>query len=281
VALAGFVTHSLRSDATELRLETIAWLEAQGHGGRELIADGDRWSDPEPGALDGVDLAVSLGGDGTMLRAVDLCSPAGIPVLGVNLGHLGYLTTVEPGDLSAALLRYLSGDYLLDARMTLQVVVRNRESGEVRIRRGALNDLVLTRSAGLLTVHAALSLRRGPFLTYAGDSLIVATPTGSTAYNLSARGPILAPGMRAMIVTPVAPHMLFDRSLVVDDDEEIRFAVTDWQPAELVADGRPIGNLEPDEELVCTAGAADALLMTFEDRDFHQLLKRKFNLADR
>jgi NAD+ kinase len=281
VAVAGFVTHLQRSDATDLRTTTIAWLEAQGHYGRELIADGDRWRNPEPADLDGVDVAVSLGGDGTMLRAVDLCSSAGIPVLGVNLGHLGYLTTVEPADLCAALVRFLAGDYAIDARMMLQVVVRHRQTQVVRFQRSALNDLVLTRPLGVLTVRAELSLRGGPFLTYAGDSLIVASPTGSTAYNLSARGPILAPDMRAMIVTPVAPHMLFDRSLVVRDDEEIRFAVTDSQPAELVIDGRSIGNLEPDEELVCTAGPRDALLMTFEDRDFHNLLKRKFNLFDR
>jgi NAD+ kinase len=281
MAVAGFVTHTMRTDAAELRAKTIAWLEAQGHSGRELVGAGGRWADPLPGALSGVDVAVSLGGDGTMLRAVDLCSPAGIPVLGVNLGHLGYLTTVEPGDLTVALSRFLSSDYTLDPRMTLDVVVRHRDTGEVRLRRSALNDLVLTRPAGLHTVHAALALRGGPFLTYAADSLIVATPTGSTAYNLSARGPILAPGMRAVIVTPVAPHMLFDRSLVVADDEQVRFSVTDSQPAELVVDGRPIGILEPDEELVCSSGPSDALLVTFEHRDFHHLLKRKFNLADR
>jgi NAD+ kinase len=281
MAVVGFVTHTMRADAAKLRAATIAWLECEGHIGRELVNEGGRWADPLPGALEHVAIAVSLGGDGTMLRAVDLCSSAGIPVLGVNLGHLGYLTTVEPLDLTSALTRFLGGDYSLDPRMTLQVVRRHRDSGQVRLRRSALNDLVLTRPPGVHTVQAALALRSGPFLTYAADSLIVATPTGSTAYNLSARGPIMAPGMRAMIVTPVAPHMLFDRSLVVAEDEQIRFVVTDSQPAELVLDGRSIGTLDPDEELVCTRGPADALLVRFEDRDFHHILKRKFNLVDR
>jgi NAD+ kinase len=281
MAVVGFITHSMRADAAELRAETMAWLEANGHVGRELVGQEDWWAPPLSGALDGVELVVSLGGDGTMLRAVDLCSPAGIPVLGVNLGRLGYLTTVEPADLAKSLVRFLDGEYSLDARMMLEIVVRNRDTATVRVRRAALNDLVLTRPSGTHTVHAALCLRGGPFLTYAADSLIVATPTGSTAYNLSARGPILAPSMRALIVTPVAPHMLFDRSMVVEDDEQIRFVVTDSQPAELVVDGRNIGNLEPDEELVCTSGASDALLVTFEERDFHRLLKRKFNLTDR
>ena len=281
MALVGFVTHSLRGDAAALRAETIAWLEANGHSGRELVGHGDWWAPPPAGSLDGMDLAVSLGGDGTMLRAVDICGPAGIPVLGVNLGHLGYLTTVEPADLAAALVRFLAGDYLIDARMTLEITVRGHDTGHVRMRRFALNDLVLTRPAGTHTVHAALCLRGGPFLSYAADALIVAPHTGSTAYNLSARGPILAPGMRALIVTPVAPHMLFDRSMVLEDTEQVRFLLTDSQPADLIVDGRNIGRLEPEEDLVCTASARDALLVTLEMRDFHHLLKRKFNLGDR
>lgn len=278
----GFVTHTLRPAALKLQEEATDWLHDQGHKVRTLASE-----QPNPfpatdlSALDGVDLAVSLGGDGTMLRTVDLVAPREIPVLGVNLGRLGYLTTVEPEHLCAALGRYLRGDYSVEPRMMLEVTLRDTASGAERLHRSALNDVVLTRPAGGHTVHTAMTLAGAPFLSFAADSMIVATPTGSTAYNLSARGPIASPRTRVVIVTPVAPHMLFDRSLVLDAEEEIGFEVPDGQAAELVVDGWPAGAFQPGEVLSCRAGRRDALFVTFGDRDFHQLLKHKFNLADR
>ena len=159
-----------------------------------------------------------------MLRTVDLVSPAGVPVLGVNLGHLGYLTVVEPDGLRGRLCgASLAGDYQVEARMTLDVSLAD-DGGQglaPSSHRSALNDLVLQRRAGGHTVQAEVSVNDEPFLTFAADSLIVATPTGSTAYNLSARGPIVSPRARVQILTPVAPHMLFDRSLVLDADDVI------------------------------------------------------------
>ena len=193
----------------------------QGGAPRCSTSSANAAADGEPtGPLD---LAVSLGGDGTMLRTVDLVSPAGVPVLGVNLGHLGYLTAVEPDGLRDALRRFLAGDYQVEARMTLDVSVTD-DGGAGRHRRAArsaLNDLVLQRPAGGHTVRTEVSVNGEPFLTFAADSLIVATPTGSTAYNLSARGPIVSPRARVQILTPVAPHMLFDRSLVLDAEDVI------------------------------------------------------------
>lgn len=279
----GFVSHGRRREAARLLQSTTQWLEERGHRARVLGgAEVNPWPDGSKELLEGVSLAVSLGGDGTMLRTVDLVGPAGIPVLGVNLGHLGYLTTVEPGDLCSALTRFLAGDYSVESRMTLDISVGAPGSDDDRLRHTALNDLVLTRPQGVHTVRAALSLGDTEFLTYAADSLIVATPTGSTAYNLSARGPIASPRTRVQIVTPVAPHMLFDRSLVLPAEERIGFQFTDDQPAELVVDGWPVGCLSPGEEVRCSGGRRDALFVTFGgDRNFHRILKQKFNLADR
>ena len=278
----GFVTHTSRREATTLAKDTSRWLRDQGHDARFLGSEAvNPWPDANHQLVDGVDLAVSLGGDGTMLRTVDLVGPAGIPVLGVNLGHLGYLTTVEPEDLCCALARFLAGDYGVEARLTLDITVSHATTGVVRLRHTALNDVVLTRPTGVHTVHAALTVGGAPFLTFAADSLIVASPTGSTAYNLSARGPIASPRTRVQIVTPVAPHMLFDRSLVLPAAEVIGLSVTDHHPAELVVDGWPVGTLEVGEVLHCTGGQRDALFVTFGDRDFHRILKQKFNLADR
>jgi NAD+ kinase len=283
MATVGFVTHSAREDAAKLQDWASRWLIEQGHGAVSLDSGGP--------VLDDVDLAVSLGGDGTMLRTVDLVTASGTPVLGVNVGHLGFLTEVEPNELCDALARFLAGEYAIEERTVLDVQVRRRGEAPVGLgpdrrerphfRRIALNDVVLTRPSGTHTVQAALALAGEPFLTYAADSLIVATATGSTAYNLSARGPIASPRTRVQIVTPVAAHMLFDRSLVLPVDEEITLWVTDDRPAELVIDGQLAGNLQPGDSLHCTGGPRDARLVTFGQRRFHRILKRKFNLADR
>jgi NAD+ kinase len=283
MAAIGFVAHSLREGAVSLAQETARWLRDQGHLTEFLDAasagaaprDGDH-----PGALD---LAVSLGGDGTMLRTVDLVSPDGVPVLGVNLGHLGYLAAVEPEDLRDALRRFLAGDYQLESRLTLDISVTNDGGDGVHtvLHRSALNDLVLQRPAGGHTVRMEVSVNGASFLTFAADSLILATPTGSTAYNLSARGPIVSPRARVQILTPVAPHMLFDRSLVLDADDVIAFSPIAGQPADLVVDGWLAASLRPGQTLHCRKGDRDARLVTFGERDFHRILKRKFNLADR
>lgn len=284
----GFVLHSQREEAKVLLDSTRDWLDRHGH--RARVLDGaSPWPGRSADQLEGMSLVVSMGGDGTMLRTVDLVGPAGIPVLGVNLGHLGYLTTVEPGDLCQALGRFLAGDYAIEARMTLDISVgAGHQRGDggagaepARIRHTALNDLVLTRPHGTHTVQAALSMGGQPFLTFAADSLIVASPTGSTAYNLSARGPIASPRTRVQIVTPVAPHMLFDRSLVLPAEEIIGLEVTDDHPADLIIDGWSAGSLLPGELLRCTGGRRDALFVTFGDRDFHRILKQKFNLTGR
>jgi NAD+ kinase len=283
VAAIGFVAHAQREGAVSLAHETARWLRDQGHVVEFLdatSAPGAPRNGAQPGALD---LAVSLGGDGTMLRTVDLVSRVGVPVLGVNLGHLGYLAAVEPADLRAALSRFLTGDYLVESRLTLDVSVTDDggDGTHTVVHRSALNDLVLQRPAGGHTVRMEVSVNAAPFLTFAADSLIVATPTGSTAYNLSARGPIVSPRARVQILTPVAPHMLFDRSLVLDAEDVLAFSPIAGQPADLVVDGWLAATLRPGQTLHCRKGDRDARLVTFGERDFHRILKRKFNLADR
>jgi NAD+ kinase len=281
VATIGLLAHPDRPAARKLAEEASAWLTERGHEARQL--DGDEvhhTSDraPEYGALD---LAVSLGGDGTMLRTVDLASPYGVPVLGVNLGQLGYLTSVEPDALLGALERFLAGDYEVEARMTLDVTVMETD-GTCMLRRSVLNDVVLQRPGGGHTIRIDLSVNEVPFLTYAADALILASPTGSTAYNLSARGPIVSPRARTLIVTPVAPHMLFDRSLVLDADDTVALVPAEGRPADIVVDGWLVAELVPGRTLTCTSGSRDALLVSARDgHDFHGVLKRKFGLGDR
>jgi NAD+ kinase len=290
MARIGFVPHTQREGATALAVETIEWLRSQGHGATLIggVNSAGRGAEGTPPLVDervpdsiaALDLAVSLGGDGTMLRTVDLVSQSGVPVLGVNMGHLGYLAAVEPDELRDALKRFLAGDYQVEARMTLDVSVSDGRVGTSSVlHRSALNDLVLQRGAGGHTVSAEVAVNGTPFLTFAADSIILATPTGSTAYNLSARGPIVSPRARVQILTPVAPHMLFDRSLVLDEDDEVSVKLCGGRPADLVVDGWKAATLEPGQTLHSRRGARDALLVRFGERDFHDILKRKFNLS--
>lgn len=228
----------------------------------------------------GLDLAVAIGGDGTILRTVSLVAPAGVPVLGVNVGQLGYLTEVEPPDAVAALEKVLAGDYGVEERMLVNIRVEagGRLAG---VPADALNEAVLEKTPMGHTVRLAVHLDGEFFTTYAADGLIVATPTGSTAYSFSARGPILDPELQALVLTPVSPHMLFDRSMVIAPHVEVRLEVLGHRPATLSIDGRNIGQLHEGDALVCTASPMAGRLVTFAPRDFHRILKTKFGLADR
>lgn len=272
----GFVLHPQRATVREVAQRTAERFCRMGH--HAYLLDGNTSDSAD---ASGLDLVVSLGGDGTMLRAVDLASPAGVPILGVNFGHLGFLTVVESDGLDSALERFVAGDYHVEHRMTLEVRLSDGGSDKVILRRRALNDVVLTRAFGAHTVRASLWVDGEPFLSYEADSLIVATPTGSTAYNLSARGPIASPHARVFMVTPVAPHMLFDRSLILSEDEEVSLQLERDQPASIVVDGWEVGTLAPGQVLSCVRGSPDAQLVNFNGRNFHRLLKQKFALGNR
>jgi NAD+ kinase len=279
MATIGLFPNLLRPEAIEVAEVTAVWLIAEGHRAVVLAPAGDRPPPLEGALVATLDLAVSLGGDGTMLRTVDLVAACGVPVLGVNLGHLGFLTEVDAGDLHAALKRFLAGDYRLDERMMLAVEVI--PAAGPRQVTTALNDAVLQRLTSGHTVRLAVAVNGEPFLSYAADSMIVATATGSTAYNLSARGPIASPRARVMLLTPVAAHMLFDRPLLLAPDEMISLEVIGDPQAELVVDGQSRGLLGCGDIIRCRAGDYDARLVTFGLRDFHHILKQKFGLADR
>lgn len=272
--IVGLVTHPNRADARRLaeRIE-----KRLGAGGVEVR----RWREDDDRAafLADLDVAISLGGDGTMLRAVDLVYESGAAVLGINVGHLGYLTEVEPDQTDRAIERILEGDYVVTERMVLQVVVKS--DGPAAGRWWALNEAVLEKLQPGRIIRLGVDINGTFFTTYAADGVIVATPTGSTAYSFSARGPIVSPRHRCLLLTPVSPHMLFDRSLVLDADEEVSFVVLQPQRAALIIDGLEVGELECSDTVACTAGPRPARVVTFGPRDFHQILKAKFGLADR
>lgn len=281
MSTVGMVVHRDRAEALVLAKRAIAWLDERGHQVRIPADDAEaaglgELACPDDRLCDTLDLAISLGGDGTMLRTVELVASAGVPILGVNVGRLGYLPECEPDDLEGALDRFFAGDFVTEERMTLEV----RSEGKFPVVT-ALNEAWLEKTVPGHTVHMRLDIAGSTFTTYAADGLIVSTPTGSTAYNLSVRGPIVSPTLRAMVVKAVSPHQLFDFPLVLGPEEEVRVEVLEGRTATLLVDGRNIGELVPGDSVTCAAGPHPARLIRFGERDFHQILKAKFGLTDR
>lgn len=282
MAHVALVPHRLRPLARELATQAIAWLEQRGHearvpGTEARLLGLHGHACPDEKLADGLDLAVSLGGDGTMLRTVELVVSAGVPVLGVNVGNLGYLNEIEPGGFEASMERFLAGEHRIEQRMTLDVEVLGRAEPLARF---ALNEAVLQRTASGHAMRVALAVNGRRFFTCAADGFIVATPTGSTAYSFSAGGPIVSPRHRAIVATPVSAHTLFDRSLVLASDESVDVEVLPHVAAELVVDGHTLGMVEPGETLSCREGRHPALFVSFGRNEFHDVLKAKFGLAD-
>lgn len=293
MASLALVVHPEREQARRLAREAASWLLGSGHDVRfprpdaGLSGFGDLGCDDHQLAA-GLDLAVAIGGDGTMLRSVHLVAPADVPVLGMNVGQLGYLTETDPSGWRSALQRFLSGSYVLDERMLLDVTVEVASPGgadagapDAAGPRLALNEAVLEKVSMGHTVRLRVSIDGNFFTTYVADGLIVATPTGSTAYAFSARGPIVAPSHRAILLTPVSPHMLFDRTLVLEPGARLRLEVSGERPATLSVDGHTEATLVDGDAIVCTAAERPARLVSFGGNDFHGILKSKFGLNDR
>jgi NAD+ kinase len=280
----GLVLHQERKEAVRAARKALTWLRKRGHDVRLLSDDRklsglDARGTSEERFPQGLDLVVSLGGDGTMLRTVRIVAEHDVPILGVNLGQLGYLTEIEPPELDDALDRFFSDAHRIEERMLLAIEVQRR--GAEPQHWIALNEAVVERPVAGHTVQIGVELEGDFFTTYAADGLIAATPTGSTAYSLSARGPIVAPDHRAILLTPVSPHQLFDRTLVLNAEEALRLTVQGHQAAALSVDGKSVLELGEGDAVECRASPHVAQLVTFGNRDFHQILKSKFDLADR
>jgi NAD+ kinase len=284
VKRVGLVPHRERPVALTLAREAAAWLRAHEVEVRlpeaEAYAAGlEEYACDVSAFTDGLDVVISLGGDGTMLHTFQLVYPEPVALLGVNVGQLGYLTALEPDDLAMALPHIVAGDYAVSDRSVLEVHVHS--AGPAGGTWFALNETVLEKVRAGHLVRLEVSINGSPFTTYAADGVIVATPTGSTAYSFSARGPIVSPALHCVLLTPVSPHMLFDRTLLLGPEEELEFVVSDGSIVALTVDGREVGELVAGNRVTSRAAARPAHVITFAPRDFHQILKAKFALPDR
>ncbi len=277
--------HPERADSHRLAAELADHLISEGNDVRLSEPEATAIKKPELGCAlemlaDSVDLAVSIGGDGTMLRTFERVARQGIPVLGVNVGDLGYLTEFEADEAKEAIEAALNSALPVEERLMVQSRIE-RANGQSDGTWTGLNEAVLEKKSQGHTVRLEVTIDGSAFATYAGDGLIVSTPTGSTAYNLSARGSIVAPTHWSLQLTPVAPHMLFDRSLVLRPDTDIRIAVLGEREANLSVDGRSVAVLGNGDVLVATRSDVIARLVTSGSGGFHQVLKQKFGLKDR
>lgn len=281
----GIAVHRFRTDAPEIARNIASW--AHVHGISTVIDEADAKVIASDLTISGdvgdVDLLVAIGGDGTMLRAVRTLAGRCVPVIGVNLGVLGYLAAVEQDDVIDALDLWRTGtqgkDFHYDDRMLLEVAMWSNGARLANLL--ALNEVVIEKREAGHTVRLGVDIDKAPFTTYAADGLILATPTGSTAYSMSARGPILSPLLRAILMTPVSPHMLFDRSMVLDARELVRIEVLGHRQVNVATDGDLVHTLHSGDVIEVSAAEEVARFVRFEEQRFHQILKTKFGLSDR
>lgn len=219
-----------------------------------------------------LDLIVGIGGDGTLMRAAHLAHELGVPVIGINLGTVGYLTEVDPGTVDVMLQRLAGGELELQARMT---VAAELPDGTVM---HGINDVVLEKVISQRLVQISVDVNDEFFTTFRADGLIVATPLGSTAYSLSAGGPIVDPDLDVLIMTPVAPHSLMNRPTVFTPATSIRFTVATERQVRVNVDGHVGGVLEEGESVVVRAGHRNVNFLTMGIHPFPQAVRHQFGL---
>ena len=220
------------------------------------------------------DLLVSLGGDGTMLRAMRLADRQRAPVLGVNLGKLGFLAEVDVPGLPAALSAIDAREFTIEPRLALDATV-----GAEAVT--AFNDVAVVRIPGQGTAAVAVSVGGQPFVSYAADAVVVATPTGSTAYSFSAGGPIVSPAVEAVLVTPAAPHSAYNRGVVLSVDDDVALDLLPGSGRLAVeVDGQVAGYAQAGERIGLQPRPAAARVIRLGHTTFYQRARRKLRITD-
>jgi len=227
-----------------------------------------------------VDVLLVLGGDGAMLHAARAASRTGVPIFGINLGGLGFLTDTNEESLYPVLTRLFRGEFQVERRIMVEAVVRSGGTQRAWMAVG-LNDAVIHARDRSRVVAIDIGIGRTPIGTLVADGLIVATPTGSTAYSLSAGGPIVRPTMEALITTPISPHTLAFRPLLVGADESVRVRVRSGHaPTAITVDGQLARNLAANDEVTIRRAKSHVDLLVLERGSFYEVLRSKFAWAE-
>ncbi len=243
------------------------------------LLDRARLGRTEEDLAERADLLVVFGGDGTILRAARLAAARGTPIVGINMGGFGFLAELNTDDFAGALPELLAGRYQIDERMMLQAQVESASATQTLL---ALNDMVVTKTGVARVLRLRLWVNREPLASYPADGVIVATPTGSTAYSLSAGGPILDPRVEALVITPICPHTFNARAVVVAGNDEVMVEVTAPDPeATLTVDGRVGVQLAPVRRVVVQRAEPRTRFVRLRGSSFYGILRTKLAWGER
>jgi NAD+ kinase len=267
----GIFVHSHSEAAGKLAQDVSVYLKAKSVTDVWLSSD---WDDRDlQRHIPGSELLICMGGDGTVLRAARSVIPHEIPILGVNMGRLGFLAEVRPGEVMEYMPRVLSGDYRLETRAMLQVTIRSQG-----VTYYALNDVVVGRQTVSRPVYVEVTVNGSRLAIHRCDAVIVATATGSTAYSLSAGGPILHPEAQEMIITPVSTHIAAARPVVVPPDTTIELAVSADKDAVVSIDGQIDRDLTSGESVDVCRSVHSARFVRFSNPDeYYALLSERLD----
>jgi NAD+ kinase len=274
----GILHHPMKPESTELANEIAAFL--RGRGLEEIWLESAWEGEAVLEHLPNVDLLITLGGDGTLLRAARLGARYGVPMLGVKMGRLGFLAEILPDNWQTPLVNMLEGRYWEEERLMVRArLERPTNPGEPLSSVGeydALNDVVLSRGGLARIVRISMKLDGSYLTTYTCDGLIVSTATGSTGYALAVDGPILPPELRNILVLPVAAHLSMDRAIVLAEGTEIRLRAYSDHEAMLTVDGQFVVEVSAGDEVVVTGSPHLARFIRLRDRNyFYQALMEK------
>jgi NAD+ kinase len=264
------VTEPMRALVAHLR---SAGVEVFASDSTDVDIDATRV--PEARLAEQVELIIAVGGDGTMLYASGVANKVDVPLLGINRGRLGFLADITPKEMIPGIDSVLAGDYRSESRLMLKAVLTRGDGEEIIA--DALNDVVLQRRETGRMVDFETRIAGRYVNTHAGDGLIIATPTGSTAYALSCGGPIIEPGLDAVVIVPICPHTLTDRPIVISADESIAVNLLERDDirAEVTVDGHSIGDIHPSDVLRVCRSDRRVTLIHPPGYDYYEILRSK------
>ena len=221
-----------------------------------------------------IDIGISLGGDGTLLGVCRRLHAKNVPVCGINIGTLGFLADIELTEIENKLDKIISGEYYIEERMMIEGFVQCEE--QKRFLGGAINDIVITKGGVARMLQLGLSINGVRVTDYKADGVIVSTPTGSTAYSLSAGGPIINPRVRALLLTPICPHTFNIRPMVIDENDDVHIHIAAvHQDIIVTLDGQESFRLLPGDEVVVRKAAEAAKIVKFKDKEYYQTIRSK------
>jgi len=277
------VTHTGRPHNTERARTIAADLIQAGFVVRVVAEEADILDEPGvvpvsgDAAAEGAEIVFALGGDGTLLRAAELARPAKAPLLGINLGKVGFLAEAEIDDIDQTVRDVVRRAYTVDERLTVDVQVEC--GGEVVYRDWALNEVTVEKTAREKVLEIMVEVDGRPLSRYGCDGVVCATPTGSTAYAFSAGGPVVWPEVEAMLLVPISAHALFSRPLVTAPTSTLRITIEpDTTPAMVVCDGRRLAELQPGSRVTVRRGDLPVRVVRLSPRPFTDRLVAKFGL---